>query len=290
MKQLSLLEYARLREPTRSDREHIERIAADTIAELEEHAPIDLDVVASYRGINEIRLVPLPVSGCLAPAAGKITMLLNSAESRRRRRFTGFHEVGHSFQPGYLIRTQYRCNPRTRSSRATDPETLADIAAASLLLPEGEFCPDVHESDFGLTAIMDLAEHYDASIQASAYRYQRYWPEPTLVMVLAQGLRKEERKKPDAETKLRVVSVHALGNWPFIPTNKSAALDGCLTRADLGELVDEPTTLAELGVKSPPGLEVSARALSYRAADGEPNRRVLALYRQIGRRRREQHG
>jgi hypothetical protein len=285
MKQLSLLEQARTLDPRRSDVEHIERIAATTISELEERAPVDLRVVASYRGINQIDVVPMPMSGCLAPEDGGIRMLLNSRDSMCRRRFTGFHEVGHSFQPGYRTRRQYRCNSSIRPRSHIDPEALSDAAAAALLLPEAEFAPEVRESVCGLSSVIDLADRYQASVQATAYRFQRYWPEPTLVIVLEQGLRKEERDDPNAVPKLRVVSTRPIGSWPFVPRNKSASENGGLVRAEHGEVVDEIASLDELGIDESIKVRVSARVFTYRASDGLSRRKVLAMYRQLGGRR-----
>src|SRR5688500_6881443 len=101
MAQLSLLDRARLADPSRTDAAHIEQIAADTIAELEERPPVDLAVVASYRGIRDIHIQPLPVAGSLTPEPDGLVMRLRADDAPRRRRFTGFHEVGHTFQPGY---------------------------------------------------------------------------------------------------------------------------------------------------------------------------------------------
>jgi len=277
--QLSLLEFARLQEPARSDAEHVEQIAADIIRELAEEPPIDLDVVASYRGISRIELAPIPMAGCLAPSPREIVMLLNRNDSRRRRRFTGFHEVGHSFQPGYRTRRNYRCAPSPALRTATDPEALSDTAAAALLLPQSHFRRDVRGSDFGLREVTRLADHYDASIQATAYRFQRFWPEPVLTVVLEPGLRKSQQGDPDAEARLRVVSVHATGSWPYVPRNKSASDGGVLWRALQGELVDEPASLAELGIDIDRRLDVSARNIKYRVG-GERRQRVIAIFRQ----------
>jgi hypothetical protein len=277
-RQLSLLEYARLREPARSDVEHVEQIAADVIRELDEGPPVNLDVVASYRGITRVELVPIPMAGCLAPGPREIVMLLNRGDSRRRRRFTGFHEVGHTFQPGYRTRRSYRCAPSAVPPRSTDPETLSDAAGAALLLPKDHFRPDVLSSDFGLRDVVALAARYDASVQATMYRFQRYWPEPTLTLVLEPGFRKSEVGRPDAEARLRVVSVHANGAWPFVPRNKSAEAGGALWRALHGELMDTTTNLDELGIGLNLAVDVSARSFKY-SASGESRQRVLALFR-----------
>lgn len=282
-RQLSLLEYARLREPARSDAEHVELIAADVIRELGEEPPVDLDVVASYRGISRIELASIPMAGCLAPSPQEIVMILNRNDSRRRRRFTGFHEIGHSFQPGYRTRRNYRCAPSTAPRTSIDPEALSDAAAASLLLPQAHFQRDVRSSDFGLRTVVGLADRYDASIQATAYRFQRFWPEPVLTVVLEPGFRKAELGDPDAQPRLRVASVHATGTWPYVPLNKSASDGGSLWRALQGEVVDGATNLDELGIDMDSDLDVSARSFQYRVGD-EPRQRVLAVFRQRSRR------
>lgn len=287
MKQLSLLEHFRLRFPERSDVEHVERIAADTIKELGERPPVDLEVVASYRGIAEIRLEPLPFAGCLGPEDGRIVMRIRRGDSARRRRFTGFHEIGHSFQPGFREHHHFRCSAPSAVPRGrADPEALADVAAAELLLPAEYFISDARSSPFGIETVIELAGAYDASIQATTYRFARFWPEPMLALVLEPGLRKGERGDPFAEPRLRVRSAHTQGPWPFIPRNKSAAAGGPLERALAGELIEERATLSDLGIEDAGPLQVSARRFSYVNGDGEVVERVIALYRPRSSRRK----
>jgi hypothetical protein len=280
MTQLSLLDQARLLEPTGSDADHIERIAADTIAELGERPPVDLEVVASWRGIRDIHIQPLPVAGSLTPEPDGLVMRLRAADSPRRRRFTGFHEVGHTFQPGYREGRSQRCpTPRPRSAPADDPESLSDLAAAELLLPSGFFAADLAATPFGLDGVIDLGDAYQASVSATALRLVRFWPEPTMLLALEPGVRKAEHDDPTAKAKLRVRSSACSGRWPFVPHNKSAAVGGPLHRALLGELVEETTTLSDLVADSGPLVQLSARAFTYRDQQGVPRDRVLALYR-----------
>jgi hypothetical protein len=149
------------------------------------------------------------------------------------------------------------------------------------MLPRTHFEPLVLASTFGLSSIVGLADLFDASVQASAYRFASLWPEPTLVLTLEMGLRKEELDDPMAQKKLRVVSAwpYPRGAWIYIPKNKSADEQGSLARAFAGEHVDERAGLEELGLQSPGRLELSARAFTYRSMDG-PRRRVVALFRQ----------
>jgi hypothetical protein len=246
MAQLSLLDQARLADPTGSDAARIERIAADTIAELDERPPVDLEVVASYRGIGDIHIQPLPFAGSLTPEPDGLVIRLRAEDAPRRRRFTGFHEVGHTFQPGYQETQSLRCpSPRPRTAPADDPEALSDLAAAELLLPSAFFAADLATTPFGLDGVLELADTYEASVAASGLRLVRFWPEPTLLLTLEPGLRKAERHDPAATAKLRVRSSACSGPWPFVPRNKSAAVGGPLHRALLGEVVGEYTTLAD---------------------------------------------
>jgi hypothetical protein len=263
----------------------VARISEDVLEDLAEKPPVDLRVVASYCDIAQILVEPLPFAGCLGPEDGQLVMRLRAGDSRRRRRFTGFHEVGHSFQPGYSEGRHFRCqSPSAQPAATSDAESLSDVAAVELLLPRRQFVPDLLGAPFGFGTVTQLADAYEASNQATAYRFQRFWPEPTLALVLAPGLRKDEEGKPGVERKLRVRSSHRSSkpNWPYVPRNKSAEPEGSLTRALHGEDVDERASLSELGVEDAGPLELSARRFSYLDAEGELHHRVLALYRRIG--------
>jgi hypothetical protein len=286
VKQLSLLEWAREREPGVSDAEHIERIAAATIAELDERPPVNLALVASYRDIADIRYVPLlPFAGCLGPEGGRLVMRLRATDTWARQRFTGFHEVGHSFQPGYREARQLRCaHPSATPREASDPEALADVAAAALLLPAAHFLGDTLQTPFGLAGVLELADVYQASIQATAVRFARFWPEPVLLLVLEPGLRKEEHGRNDAVPKLRVRSCFASGAWTFVPRNKSVEETGLLQAAFAGQEVSGRTTLAaELGLSDYREVEMSAGQFPYCDANGELRQRVIALLRRPDR-------
>ncbi len=280
MKQLSLLEWAR--EPGISDAEHIERIAASTIADLDERPPVNLAVVASYRDIVDIRYEPLlPFAGCLGPENGRLVMRLRGTDPPARQRFTGFHEVGHSFQPGYLEARQLRCaHPSATPREATDPEALADVAAAALLLPAAHFLGDTLQTPFSLAGVLELASRYNASIQATAARFARFWPEPVLLLVLEPGLRKEERGREDVLPKLRVRSCFASGAWTYVPRNKSAC-DASLLQTALGgaEVSGRTTLAAELAISDDREVEVSAGEFPYCDHQGELRQRIIALLR-----------
>lgn len=292
MKQLSLLEQARLRFPEKDDPEHVARIAMDTIRELGEAPPIDLGVIASYRGIAAIRYEEMECSGSLAPESGRLVMRLRRGESWVRQRFTGFHEVGHTFLPGYREAAVFRCQPAARPPRGEktySSESLADIAASEFLLPADYVSADLAAAEFGLATVEALAAKYDAGIHASANRFVQLWPEPALLVVLA--LCTKPRDEAGAEPRLRVRASWAqpAAAWPWVPRWKSASDEGALARALAGEIVREAASLDELELGDPAELELSARPFSYRA-DGELHRRVFALYRPRATTAEGEHG
>lgn len=275
--QLSLLERSRLSHPRLSDEEHVAWIAADVVRDIEEHPPIKLEVVASYRDIAEIKVEPMIWAGSLTPEPRGFVIRLRAGDTRRR--LSGFHEIGHTFLPGFADAPQFRCQPQVRRRRIVGNEALADIAASELLLPRQFFVRDLAAADFGLDTITDLADTYDASVQATAHRFVHLWPEPTLLVLLRVGYKPTEADDADATPKLRVAWARGRGSWPYVPPDKSAADAGVLTRALDGEIVREKTTLDELVPGDHRELEVSTRVFHYRDSDGELCPQVLALYR-----------
>jgi IrrE N-terminal-like domain len=279
--QLSLLEQARLENPGQRDERLVGRIAAETIEFLAERPPVDLEVVAAYRGIEDIRLEDLGASGSLTPEPGGLVMRLNRGDSAARRRFTGFHEVAHTFQPGYRDAPQLRCEPSgVPAAGRPDKEVLSDLGAVELLLPREFVAADLAAAEFGLSSAEALAARYQASVQASTYRMSALWPEPTIVIVLEPGLRKEERGRADAEPRLRVLHAVPRGNWPVVPRNKSAADESPLVEAFEGdEEVRARTDLSDLVRGGAGEVEIAAKGYGYRGADGEMRRRVMAIAR-----------
>lgn len=277
----SLLEAARMAHPGHTDLECVAEIAAKIIDDLGEEPPISLEVVASYRDIADVKVEPLPFAGSLTPEANGLVMRLNAGDSRGRRRFSGFHEVGHTFQPGFRQMTLFRCDPSPTRTTQSQPEQLADAAAAELLLPRRFFAPDLMRADVGWDGVEQLATHYDASLSATALRAVHLATRPTLLVVLEPGVRKEERGRPGAAPKLRVTSSASNSSYPFVPHNKSAAADGVLDRAFNGEIVEDATTLDELGISSE-RLHVSARLFPYTDQRGGYHKRVMALFWQDG--------
>jgi hypothetical protein len=279
----SLLELARIRRPGAADSELIAEIAAHQIAELDLRPPIPLEIVASFRDITDIEVVAMEQSGSLAPGPESLRMRLRAADSPRRRRFTGFHEVVHTYQPGYRELTLFRCNSPVPRRTESDPEALSDIGACELLLPRRDFEPATLGSGFAIGDVTCLAHEYEASLEATSYRFARFWPEPTLVVILQPGLRKDELDDPEAVERLRVVSRWAEPRqaWPFVPTNKSAREGGYLDGMATGDVIAEKVGLEEFGLEMSGSTELVAGAFAYGLGAGKKER-VVAIFRRLG--------
>jgi hypothetical protein len=283
MNQLSLLEWRRLERPDVSDRQHAVEMAAELVDELDADPPVRLEMVASARGVVRIDYDDaLDCPGCLVPAPGGLVIKLRKADAWGRRRFTGFHEVGHTFMPGYRQRQQ-RCDPGEGLPRGTAIEQLCDIAASELLFPRAHFTDDLEEAPFGMDTVERLAQRYEATLVATARRVVDLSPYDTLLIVL------ESRRKPsDRESerrRLRVAWSHARGAWPFVLRHKSVDDSDPLTEVLTGRAVDVRGDLRTLVREPVTGVEISARRVPYRGSSGETCERALALYRKLPERR-----
>lgn len=248
------------------------------VADLGLEPPVSMEMVASYRSIDDIRVEPLISSGSLTPEPAGFVMRLHNGDSRRRRRFTGFHEIAHTFLPGYADVVSLRCSPRGSSKGL---EVLADAGAAAMLLPESHFASDLLGAPFGFEGVDALADLYDASQLATAFRFVRYWPEPAAVVQLDIRLKKSDRDDRDARPQLRVRNALPNGRWRvFLPRLKSAQSGSLLLEALALGAAEGPSTLkGELGLANDMPVQVSAYRRSYLSEPGEFENRVVALIR-----------
>jgi len=283
MTQLSLLEQSRLEHPSITDRERVTRVAESILVELDARPPISLAMVASYQDVRSIVRCPLPNAACLItdPTTGATQIRLRASDGHRRQRFSGFHEIAHTFMPGYQLQMQMRCDPPARDREAESLETLCDVGASELLLPRHLVSPNLAEADFGLSALTATADIYDASLQATGHRIVDLWPEDAMFLVAEVQNKPSERDDINAPARLRVSYAWARGSWPFVRRFKSIDQGDPLDRARHGELVDEITRLTGITADDVDNVHVSARYCPYITPDRELRPRVLALYRRF---------
>lgn len=272
----SLLARRRTTHPGVADLDHVIALAADTIGDLALAPPINLDIVASYFGVSRVTLQDIPWGGCLLVNDGIVEIRLRQSDGRTRRRFSGFHEVTHTFMPGYRLTTQYRCNPHPSRPTRNEVELLCDAGASEFLLPKAFFIDDLTAGDFSIKLLEDLADLYEASLEATAYRLVDFWPED--VAFLSLEVRNKPRDHPGAAPVLRVNAMRGRGPFPWVPRHKSVDL-GSLTAAVEGETIDERVGGIELhGRDLGPG-HLVAKAYPYTDQEGNMRQRVLALVR-----------
>jgi hypothetical protein len=222
----SLLQLARGREPRLTDQQHVVALVDGLIAMWDLQPPTSLDVVAGLQGITRIDRAPLPFAACLVPEASGVVIKLRNTDSRARQNFSGFHEVGHTFMPGFELRVQTRCDPGNTQIR-DDVEVLCDIAASEFLLPRRHLVPDLRDAELTFAAIQEIAARYDASLEATSLRATALWPTPAMFLNLE--VRTKPRDKPGARPCLRVNAfVPRTAAWPAIPRHKSLSPNDAL--------------------------------------------------------------
>lgn len=141
--------------------------------------PVDVEALAASLGA-EIRVFKLErdVSGVLYRDRDRKVIVVNSAHSAARRRFTIAHELGHLLlHPGEPIHVDQgaRINLRDGASATAEEvdEIEANAFAASLLMPAAWLRRDVSEAGIDVedgAEIRRLADRYGVSTQAMLVR------------------------------------------------------------------------------------------------------------------------
>ena len=184
---LSELEVARLESPGTPDDQLVIDLAQQTLDELGLEPPVSHEILASMRDIGRIEEADLPWAGCLVQDSNGFVIRLRAADSRGKKRFTSFHEVKHTYMPGFALAPQYRCDPGTPLdtvlARDRGIEALCDLGAAELLFPRKYFLHDLDGNTPTLTLASELSKRYDASMEATARRIVALRPAPTLLLV-----------------------------------------------------------------------------------------------------------
>jgi hypothetical protein len=278
MEQLSLLEQSRLDDPRASDEDHVVLLADRLVAEVGLPVPLDIAVVASVQGIKRVEVVSQPWAGCLTASKEGLIIRLRDTDPRVRQRFSGFHEISHTFLPGFALAPQFRCDSG-EDDRRTAEEHLCDVGASELLFPRRFFQPDLDESPFGLSSIEDLAEKYQGSLEATARRSVDLSRYDSLMVVFEVGLKPTESSCPNPQPRLRVRYSHGKGNWPFIPRHKSAGERSIANLSLEGESCEGRSRLDGLVRGFENAVEVSALSCPYFDNRGIRHQRVVALYR-----------
>lgn len=287
---VSDLEFARLAHPGRPDVELVTTLARRTVADLALIPPIDPGLLASFRGIVRVEQAFIPWAGCLLRDGDDLVVKVRATDGARRQRFTACHEIIHTYLPGFSLVPQYRCDPAaapSSPSRDLHLETLCDVGASELLLPAAAFRNDTAGRPATLDTVEEMADAYQASLEATGRRYVSLATDPTLLLGLEIAT---APRAPLAAPRLRVRWRVAAGKWPFIPKHKSAPDDSPLVRAAAGEVIDEITDVIGLSQQPMRSVRLSAHLYPYFDQEGCRHMRVIALMTIPPARLRASHG
>ena len=233
--QLSLLEQASAAQPGQAPESVLRGLCEQLLEEAQSEPPVDVRLLASMRGITEIRESEQPWAGMLLPNDGRMQVHVRASDGRERQRFTILHEAGHTMLPGFSEAARFRCGgPTTRE------EQYCDIVASELLFPRKYFVPDLLAAGFGVRGLEMLANRYEAGIEATAIRIVELAPEPSLLLVFKHRHKPAEKgRESEFEPKLRLDWTWSTGTWPYFLKHKSVESAGVFARAYEGEVIDE---------------------------------------------------
>jgi hypothetical protein len=133
--------------------------------------PLDvIELVARCGGtVDELALSG--IAGFLLRYGEEWGIVVREGDSRRRRRFTVAHELGHFCMPTHGRRALVCVSPETtRGETDRMAEREANAFAAELLMPRRAVQPMVSSGAIDLTRAIQLAETFDVSAVSAALR------------------------------------------------------------------------------------------------------------------------
>ena len=229
---------------TRDPRLAIYQLTLTLLNDAEVNAPpVNLRVIASFQNIRDIQEAVMPHAGRLLPDGKNYLIQVNAHHPRSKQRFTTGHEIGHTLIPSF------QRHPRVIQDMVTglfqegqEEEYLCDLAAAEILLPEHLFRPHAASLDYHLSTVIDLAQMFQASREATARRLveMNLWPCAFAIWHLSyksseahisqqMTLSGPEWTKPESKLRLRyAISSTQFGH--YLHQNLSAPQNGCLMR------------------------------------------------------------
>lgn len=144
--------------------------------------PFDMGELASLCGLKiaSSRHLRADQDACVTP--GQI--LLNAAKPPVRQRYSAAHEIGHTLFPDYEDTVRRAGRLWRRHGDDSEFEQLCQVAGSELLFPLGAFLAAVAARGPGLLGVLDVADAFRASPEATARRHVETSPEPMAVVFL----------------------------------------------------------------------------------------------------------
>lgn len=238
--------------------------------------PIDVDLIASVKGIRA-RRGPFDFAGRIyAEDNGQLVMDLKASDTAARQRFTAAHELMHTAFPCFKEEKRYRLDATTeRKPVNQEEEYLCDHGAAALLMPADLVAGSYSIAENGLTAIKQLAQVADVSLEAAGNRLAELAEEPTAFMVFEFGHKPAERpalrRGERVRKRARLRYAHCSHLDAYLPRFKGASEKSSISRAFR-------TNKRERSIEALPGSkDTTPFAIEAKAFGKDERRRVLAV-------------
>jgi len=265
------------------------KLVADLLHEAEQDdAPINLPLVASVRGIVEIRAESIQGSGMLLYTPRGLEILVNSSDALGRRNFSAAHEICHTFFPDHAAHVSGTDHFIGYFSIKLEEEFLCDIGASLMLLPPHLVSAKIGRYGCCLNAVIRLADEFEASIEATAIAWAQASPWQCAVVFFEERLKPSQLKRKNQmafpsledvlpQPELRIAHACASPGFPlFLPKDKSVSREGSIYRCMAEQQTTGPDTLEFHGEEK----HIYAESIfaPYRK-DSELTRRVVSLIR-----------
>jgi len=173
----------------------IKMLARDLVDEAGlDEPPFSPALLASFQNVSEIRVTQMVSAARLIPnkTTGTLVIEVNADHSQGKRNFSANHETAHTLLPTYSGE-QIEDGETGRFSTNLEEEYLCDIGASELLLGDRWLRPLALESGPSLATLLYLAELFDASLEATAYKLAELDIWSCAFVFWEEGLRKNER-------------------------------------------------------------------------------------------------
>lgn len=282
----SLMECTGLGDPEAA----MHKLVDDLLQEAKQSAaPINLPVVASFRGIFEIRSESMIVAAMLVPILQGLRISVSIDDPLGRRNFSIAHEICHTLFPNYAKHPVRKVDTFTGGFPIPqEEEYLCDIGASHLLLPPALVLPIIQSCHLCLDSVSQLATDFQSSLEAAAIACTQASPTPCAVVFFEETLKPIQIRRKDQlilpgmqsdfrlEPELRVSLTCASPSFPgYLPKYKSVDRDGAIYAALASESRTAGKDVIELRNKR---IEVDAESwyVPYRR-QGTVQKRVVSF-------------
>jgi hypothetical protein len=269
----------------------IRKLVADLLEEAEQkEAPVNLPLVASFRGIREIRAESIQGPAMLVPTANGLEIVVNSSDPPGKRNFSAGHEICHTFFPSHTAHLSSPDRFIGYFSVGLEEEFLCDIGASALLLPPYLVSAKIDSYGCCLDAVVSLADEFEASIEATAIAWAQASPWCCAVVFFEERLKPSQLKRKNQmafptmedllpQPELRIAHACISSDFPFfLPKDKSVNREGSIYRC-MAEQRTAGTDTLELHGEEKRIYAESIFAPYHRY--GELTKRVVSLIRPV---------